>query len=75
MTSPSKLRINNLEIQFTKSPKVGGGEFERLIGLKIHSLYKSIGKSQLSCNKLGEILLNVKINLNDFPLTYIEEVI
>ena len=61
MTSPSKSRTNNLEIQYIESPIVGVAEFERLIGLMKNSSYKSIGKPQLSCKKLGEILLNVKI--------------
>ena len=67
MTSPSKSRTNTLEIPYTKSPTVGerggegegGDQFESLIGLTKHSLYKSIGKSQLTYNELEEILLDV----------------
>ena len=40
----------------------GGGQFQRLIGLTKHSLYKSIGRSQLTYNELEEILLDVEIN-------------
>ena len=45
----------------------GGGQFQRLIGLTKHSLYKSIGRSQLTYNELEEILLDVEINF--IPLT------
>ena len=37
MASPSKSRTNNLEIQYTKSPMVGG-QLECLVGLTKHSL-------------------------------------
>ena len=77
-----KSRTNNLEILYTKIPMVGegegvgggegGGQLERLIGLTKHSLYKSIGRSQLTYNKLEEILFDVEINLNNCPLTYVE---
>ena len=40
----------------------GGGQFQRLIDLTKHSLYKSIGRSQLTYNELEEILLDVEIN-------------
>ena len=75
MASPSKSRTNNLEIQYTKSSMVGqdGVQFERLIGLTKHSLYKSIGRSQLTYNELEEILLDVEINLDNRLLTYVED--
>ena len=50
-----------------------GGQLERLIDLTKHNLYKSIGRSQLTYNKLEEILLDVEINFNNRPLTYTED--
>ena len=44
---------------------VMGGQFQRLIGLTKHSLYKSIGRSQLTYNQLEEILKKYK---NFIPL-------
>ena len=40
--------------------------------LTTHSLYKSIGRSQLTYNELEEILLDVEINWNNHPLTYVD---
>ena len=40
---------------------------------KVQNLYKFIGRSQLTYNELKEILLDVKINLNNRPLTYVED--
>ena len=71
MASPSKSRTNNLEIQYTKSPIVEGSI--RTFNWRKHSLYKSIGRSQLTYNELGEILLDVEINLNNRPLAYVED--
>ena len=51
----------------------GGGQFQRLIDLTKHSLYKSIGRTQLTYNELEEILHDVEINLNNGPLTYVED--
>ena len=55
---------------------VGGGrrgQYERLIGLTKHSLYKSIGKPLLTQSQLEEVLPDVEVNLNNQPSTYIEE--
>ena len=49
------------------------GQYERLIELTKQSLYKSIGKSLLTWSELEDVLLNVEVNLNNRPLTYIEE--
>ena len=51
MAPPSQSGTNNLEIQYTKSP-ILGGQFERLIGLTKYSSYKSTGRSQLTYNEL-----------------------
>ena len=50
-----------------------GGQFEQLIGLIKASLYKTIGKAQLTWAELEEILLDIEIILNNRSLTYIEE--
>ena len=49
-----------------------GGHFERLIGLTKQSLFKSLGKTSLSWNELESVLLDVEVNLNNRPLSYIE---
>lgn len=48
------------------------GQFECMIGLPKQSLYQSKEKAQLTFSELGEVLLDVEINLNNRPLTYIE---
>ena len=48
-----------------------GGHYKRL-GLTKQSLYKFIGKSLLTWSEL-EVLLDFEVNLNNRPLTYIEE--
>ena len=50
-----------------------GGQYERLLGITKQSLYKSNGKSLLTWPELEEVLLDVEVNLNNGPLTYIEE--
>ena len=52
-----------------------GGHFERLIGLTKQSLFKSLGKTSLSWNELEAVLLDVEVNLNNRPLTCIEDYI
>ena len=43
-----------------------------MIGLTKQSLFKSLGKTSLSWNELESILLDVEVNLNNRPLTYIK---
>ena len=50
-----------------------GGHFERLIGVIKQALYKSLGRTSLRWSKLEDVLLDVEINMNNRPLTYIEE--
>ena len=50
-----------------------GGHFERLIGLPKHSLFNALGKTSLSWNELESVQLEVQVNLNNRPLTYIED--
>ena len=51
-----------------------GGQFERLIDLTKQTLYRTIGKALLKWEEL-EVLLDIEFNLNNRPLTYIEDVI
>ena len=37
------------------------------------ALYKSLGRTSLRWSELEEVLLDVEINMNNRPLTYIEE--
>ena len=48
-----------------------GRQYERLIGLTKQSLYRSIGESLFTRSELKEVLLDIKVNLNNRPLTYI----
>ena len=50
-----------------------GGHFERLIGVIKQALYKFLGRTSLQWSELKEVLLDVEINMNNRPLTYIEE--
>ena len=50
-----------------------GGHFERLIGVIKQALYKSLGRTSLRWSKLEDVMLDVEINMNNRPLTYIEE--
>ena len=50
-----------------------GGQFERLIGLTKQTLYRTIGKAHLKWEELEEVLLDIEVNLNNRPLTYIED--
>ena len=43
-----------------------------MIDLTKQSLFKSLGKASLSWNELESVLLDVEVNLNNRPLTYIE---
>ena len=76
MASPSKSRTNNLEIQYTKSPMVGGEGEESIRTFDWPNetqFIQYIRRSQLTYNKLEEILLDVEINLNNRPFTYVED--
>ena len=50
-----------------------GGYFERLIGVIKQALYKLLRRTSLRWSELEEVLLDVEINMNNRPLTYIEE--
>ena len=50
-----------------------GGQFEKLIDLIKARLYRTTGKAQLTWAELEEVPLDMKIILNNRPLTYKEE--
>ena len=50
-----------------------GGQYERLIGLTKQTLHITIGKAHLKWVELEEVLLDIEFNLNNRPLTYIED--
>ena len=50
-----------------------GGQFEQLIGLTKQTIYITIGKAHLKWAEPEEVLLDIEVNLNNRPLTYIED--
>ena len=46
---------------------------ERLLGMTNQALYKSLGRTNLRWSVLEEVLLDFETNMNNRPLTYIEE--
>ena len=68
------LADNDISWQFNLSRAPWwGGQFERMVGLTKQAIYKAIGKANLTWNELEEVLLDVENNLNNRPLSYIEE--
>ena len=43
------------------------------IGFPMQVMYRILGKAKLSYDELQEMMLDVEITLNNFPLSYIEE--
>ena len=60
-----------MEIQPKPRP-LGGGQFERLIGVVKSSMYKVIGGATLTWDELCEVILDVEIQINRRPLSYLE---
>ena len=50
-----------------------GGEFERLIGVVKQAMYKAIGGANLNWNELSEVILDVEVQINRRPLSYVED--
>lgn len=50
-----------------------GGQFKCLIGLFKNAFYKTIGNGTLCWSELEEVVLDVKVALNNRPLSYLEE--
>ena len=68
------LNINQIEWQFNLSRALWwGGQFERLLGLVKSTLNKKIGNGLLRGKELQKVLLDVKITLNNRPLSYVED--
>ena len=47
-------------------------QFERMTRLTKQMLYKWLGNTHLTISELKEIALDIEINLNDKPLTYVD---
>ena len=68
------LAHENIKRQFNLSRAAWwGGQFERLIGLVITALNKTIGCGMLTWTELCEVVLDVEIALNNRPLCYVED--
>ena len=50
-----------------------GGQFERLIGVVKRAFYKTIGAATLTWDELSEIMLDVEIQINRRPLSYVDD--
>ncbi|XP_068704689.1 uncharacterized protein [Montipora foliosa] len=50
-----------------------GGQFERLIGIVKTTMFKVIGRATLSWDELSKVLLDVEIQVNRRPLSYVED--
>ena len=50
-----------------------GGQFERLIGVVKQAMYKTIGAATLSWAELSEVILDMEIQINRRPLSYMED--
>ena len=51
-----------------------GGQFERLIGVVKQAMYKTIGsRATLSLTELSEVILDVEVQVNRRPLSYVED--
>ena len=50
-----------------------GGQFERLIGIVKNAMYKTIDAATLSWAELSEVILDVEIQINRRPLSYVED--
>ena len=50
-----------------------GGQYERLIGLFKRAFYKTMGNGVITFEELEDVLLDVKVALNNRPLSYLED--
>ncbi|XP_046863260.1 uncharacterized protein LOC124457005 [Xenia sp. Carnegie-2017] len=50
-----------------------GGQFERLIGIVKQAMYKTIGGANLKWEELCEVILDVEVQINRRPLSYVED--
>ena len=50
-----------------------GGQFERLIAVVKSAMYKVIGGGFLTWDGLAELMLDIEIQINRRPLSYVED--
>ena len=50
-----------------------GGQFERLIAVVKSAMYKVIGGGFLTWDELAELMLDIEIQINRRPLSYVED--
>ncbi|XP_066931848.1 uncharacterized protein [Clytia hemisphaerica] len=50
-----------------------GGFFERMVGMSKNIIYKAVGRLELTCNVLKEIVSEAESILNNLSLTYLED--
>lgn len=50
-----------------------GGQFERMVGIVKRSLQKAIGNGFLTCTELEEVILDVEVTVNNWPLSCMED--
>ena len=55
-----------------QSPHGGGGMYERFIKDIKKTLYKTLGKTHLTFEQLGIVIMDTEQHLNNRPLTYVE---
>ena len=55
------------------TPRGGGGQFERLIGVIKNAMYKVVGGGVLTWDELSEVLLDVETQINRRPLSYVKD--
>ena len=62
------LAHQNIKWKFNVSrAPLWGGQFERLIGIVINALYKTVGNTVLTWKELSEVVLDIAIALNNRP--------
>lgn len=50
-----------------------GGQFERMVSIVKQALYKTMGRSLLKWQEFEEVVLDIETNLNNRPLSYVED--
>ena len=50
-----------------------GGQFEWMVELMKHMLYKTMGNTHLTMVETQEVIIDIEINMNNRPLTYLDD--
>ena len=50
-----------------------GGQFERLIGVVKRAFHKTIGATTLTWDELSDVILDVEVQINRRPLSYVDD--